>query len=91
MERVYTGILPRIQKWEQRELTRCSEAETGGKNPFLDVFTENPDTPYVINLANAIIRSWLITPVVIHQDEALVGIIRPYYPFMEHFSWGICR
>ena len=62
MERVYTGILPRIQKWEQRELTRCSEAETGGKNPFLDVFTENPDTPYVINLANAIVRSWLITP-----------------------------
>lgn len=89
MERVYTGILPRIQKWENRESTHCSELDHGGKNPFLDVFLENPHAPYVINLANAIVRSWLITPVVIHRDEALVGITRPDYPFMEHFSWGI--
>ena len=88
MERVYAGILPRIQKWENRESTLCSELEPAA-NPFLDVFLENPDTPYVINLANAIVRSWLITPVVIHKDEALVGITRPTYPFMEHFSWGI--
>ena len=89
MERAHAGILPRIQKWENRENTRCSEVDPGAQNPFLDVFTENPDAPYVINLANAIVRSWLITPVVIHKDEAVVGITRPFYPFMEHFSWGI--
>lgn len=89
MERVYAAVLPRIQKWEKREGTNCSELDHGGKNPFLDVFLENPKVPYVINLANAIVRSWLITPVVIHRDEALVGIVRPNYPFMEHFSWGI--
>ena len=91
MERVHTDILPRIQKWEQRELTKCSEIDAADKNPFLDVFLEDPDKPYVINLANAIVRSWLVTPVVIHRGEALVGITRPIYPFMEHFSWGIVR
>lgn len=89
MERVYRQILPRLKPWQQREMTYCSELEPEGKNPFLDVFLENPDAPYVINLANAIVRSWLVTPVVIHPDEALVGITRPAYPFMEHFSWGI--
>ena len=89
MEKVHANILPRLQKRDDREDTRCSEVDTGGNNPFLDVFMENRDAPYVINLANAIVRSWLITPVVIHRDEALVGITRPFYPFMEHFSWGI--
>ena len=91
MERVYKDILPRLHNWEAREGTKCSELSPDGKNPFLDVFMENPDTPYVINLANAIVRSWLVTPVVIHRDEAVVGITRPLYPFMEHFSWGIQR
>ena len=89
MEKVYADVLPRIQKWEMRESTRCSEVEHGGRDPFLDVFMEAPDAPYVINLAKAIVRSWQVTPVVIHKDEALVGITRPNYPFMEHFSWGI--
>lgn len=90
MERVYQQVLPRLNPvWQNREATHCSELESEGKNPFLDVFLENPDAPYVINLAKAIVRSWLITPVVIHRDEALVGIVRPLYPFLEHFSWGI--
>lgn len=91
MEQVHAAVLPRLHKWERRECTDCSELEHGGKNPFLDEFLEHPDRPYVINLAHAIVRSWLITPVVIHPHEALVGITRPYYPFMEHFSWGICQ
>ena len=89
MERVYKQVLPRLRPWQDRESTFCSELEPEGKNPFLDVFLENPHTPYVINLANAIVRSWLVTPVVIHRDEALVGVTRPAYPFIEHFSWGI--
>ena len=89
MEKVHGAILPRLQKWENRENTRCCELDTDGKNPFLDEFMEHPDTPYVINLANAIVRSWMITPVVIHPNEAVVGITRPNYPFVEHFSWGV--
>ena len=91
MEQVYTDILPRLKDWKSREDTTCSEVETGGKNPFLEEFMDNPDVPYVINLANAIVRSWMVTPVVIHPAEAIVGIVRPLYPFMEHFSWGIRR
>lgn len=91
MEQVYRDILPRIKKWEEREATRCSELEPNGANPFLDEFLEHPHRSYVINLANAIVRSWLQMPVVIHPGEAIVGITRPNYPFMEHFSWGIYR
>ena len=42
MEQVYTDILPRIKKWEEREMTRCSELEPDGANPFLDEFLEHP-------------------------------------------------
>jgi len=91
MEQVYNDILPRLKDWKSREDTTCSEVDAGGKNPFLDEFMENPDVPYVINLANAIVRSWMVTPIVIHPAEAIVGIVRPLYPFMEHFSWGIRR
>lgn len=89
MEEVYKDILPRLKDWKSREDTTCSEVNPGEKNPFLDEFIENPKEAYVINLANAIVRSWLETPIVIHPNEALVGITRPIYPFMEHFSWGI--
>ena len=89
MEAVRQEILPRLKCRDLREGTFCSELDAGDQNPFLDVFLENPQEPYVINLANAIVRSWLQTPVVIHPNEALVGITRPTYPFMEHFSWGI--
>ena len=89
MEEVYKDILPRLKDWKSREDTTCSEVTPGEKNPFLDEFMENPKVSYVINLANAIVRSWLETPIVIHPNEALVGITRPVYPFMEHFSWGI--
>ena len=89
MEKVYEDILPRLHKWEARESTLCAEMQPEGRDPFLDVFLEEPDTPYVICLAKAIVRSWLVTPVVIHPYEAVVGITRPTYPFLEHFSWGI--
>lgn len=89
MERVYEQVLPRLKPWQERESTLCSELEPEGRDPFLDVFLEGPDAAYVVTLARAIVRSWLDTPVVIHKDEALVGVTRPTYSFMEHFSWGI--
>ena len=89
MQVVHQEILPRLKVRDMREGTFCSELDAGDQNPFLDEFMEHPQAPYIINLANAIVRSWLVTPVVIHPKEALVGITRPTYPFMEHFSWGI--
>ena len=89
MARVKADIMPRLLPQSAREDTVCNLCETGGRNPFLDVFLEMPDAPHVIAHANAIVRSWLTTPAVIFPDEALVGIPRPRYPMMEHFSWGI--
>ena len=40
MEKVHEAILPRLQKWENRENTRCCELDTDGKNPFLDEFMD---------------------------------------------------
>ena len=89
MEKVHADILPRLRDRFSRENTDTAEMGPDGKNPFLDVFVENPDAPYVICLAKAIVRSWLVTPVLIHKDEAIVGTTRPAYPIREHFSWGI--
>ena len=89
MEKVHENILPRLRKRDLREDTYINEVDTEGKNPFLDVFLEMKDEPYVIKLAHAIVRSWMVTPLVIHPGEAVVGIFRPIYPLMEHFSWGI--
>lgn len=89
MEKVRDQVLSRLKPRDTREDTFTAETEADGKNPFLDVFEEMPDAPYVICLAHAIVRSWEVTPVIIHPDEAIVGVTRPLYPFLEHFSWGI--
>lgn len=89
MESVHSDVLTRLKPRNIREGTGTAECGADGKNPFLDVFMENPKAPYVINLANAIVRSWMVTPMIIHKDEAVVGVTRPSYPLMEHFSWGI--
>ena len=57
IKKAYEDVLPRLRNNREREGTITSPASDEGKNPFLDVFMENPDTPYVINLANAIVRS----------------------------------
>jgi len=89
MQSLMEQIRPRLRPQGTREGTHTSPIEAEGKNPFLDEFAEHPDRPYVINLANAIVRSWMIMPVIIFPHEAIVGITRPDYPLIEHFSWGI--
>lgn len=86
---VEQAIRPRLRRWKLREDTLIDPVPLEGRNPFADVFEEMPDAPYVIALAHAIVRSWLETPCVIYPDEAVVGITRPTYPLLEHFSWGI--
>ena len=72
-----------------REETVTGPRDERGLNPFADVFESMPDEPYEICLAHAVVRSWLVSPVVIYPNESLVGINRPQYPAYEHFSWGI--
>jgi len=86
---VEKAIRPRLRRWKLRENTLVDPVPLEGRNPFADVFEEMPDAPYVIALAHAIVRSWLVTPCVIYPNEAVVGITRPTYPLMEHFSWGV--
>ncbi len=89
MEAVREEILGRVLKFQSREDTRCSPAPETNANPFVDVFTEMPDAPYVIALAHGIVRSWMCTPFMIFKNEALVGITRPIYQVHEHFSIGL--
>ena len=51
MEKVHANILTRLKNRNDREGTGTAEVGADGKNPFLDVFMENPDAPYVICLA----------------------------------------
>lgn len=89
MAAVKADIHPRLRLRNAREDTFIEPIPRDGRDPFADVFEEMPDTPYVITLAHAIVRSWLTLPCVIYPHEAVVGITRPIYPVMEHFSWGI--
>ena len=64
MEKVREKILERVRPYGAREGTvTCPVDVDDMGNPFRDEFVENPDKPYVINLANGIVRSWMETPV----------------------------
>ena len=89
MQVVEKDIRARLRLRNDRELTYIEPIPLDGRNPFADVFEEMPEAPYVIALAHAIVRSWLDMPCVIYPQEAVVGITRPTYPIIEHFSWGI--
>ena len=89
MAKVKEIIMPRLLPQGAREGTACNLCSAEDKNPMLDVFLEMPDAPHVIAHAHAIVRSWMVTPVLIYPYEAIVGIPRPRYPLMEHFSWGL--
>ena len=88
-KKVEEGVRARLRPHKLRESTLIDPIPVNAQNPFADVFEEMPEAPYIIALANAIVRSWLDMPCVIYPHEAVVGITRPTYPIMEHFSWGI--
>lgn len=89
IKRSYEEVIPRLKNNREREVTYTSPVGTEGRQPFLDVFREMPDAPHVIAHAHAIVRSWMVSPKIIFRDEAIVGITRPVYSVIEHFSWGI--
>lgn len=87
---VESQVRGRLKPQAYREGTfLVSSVSTGGKNPFADVFEEMPEAPYVIALAHGIVRSWVDLPCMIYPHEAIVGVSRPAYPIVEHFSWGL--
>ena len=89
MKAVMADIKPRLRCQDARESTDIEPISNGGRNPFADVFEAEPESSYVIKLAKSIAKSWVDQPCVIYPHEAVVGIVRPCYPMMEHFSWGI--
>ena len=90
MAAVKKEIQQRVLQFTYREKTWCCPVKVENMtNPFAAEFTEHPDAPYVINLANSIVRSWMETPFVIFDNEAVVGITRPQFAMIEHFSLGI--
>ena len=90
MAAVKEDILQRVRPFTYREKTQCCPVKVENlTNPFVAEFAEHPDSSYVINLANSIVRSWMETPFVIFENEAVVGITRPEYAVKEHFSLGI--
>lgn len=89
IQQVYTDLMERLQPYGAREYTSTGPERADGKNPFADVFEEMPDAPYEICCAHGIVRSWMETPFVIYPREYIVGITRPYFPIMEHFSHGL--
>lgn len=90
MQRVKEAVISRLQPNRKREFTETCPVELNSNlNPMAEVFLKNSESPYVINLANAIVYSWEKTPCVIFDNEIIVGITRPYFKCFEHFSWGI--
>ena len=91
MQPVYAAVRARLLPYIRRECTATSPASAAGRNPFLDVFSSAGNEPYEITLARAIVRSFEATPEILWPGEVLLGVPRPFYPLMEHFSWGIVR
>ena len=88
MRRIFDAISEREVPNRLKEDT-WTNTELDGKTPFCDVFEEMADEPYLIKLANAIVRSWLVTEPKIYPGEIVVGVTRPRREANEHFSWGI--
>ena len=88
MKAEYEVVHARMKSWSDRENTRTGP-EPDGKEPFLEAFENMPDEPYVVCLAQGISDSWAVSPIVIDEDDVLVGFQRPRRLLYEHFSWGI--
>lgn len=83
------SVMPRLKSQGTREGTGTGPSPDG-KLPFLETFERYPDLPYVETLAHAIVESWLESPIVVYEEDILVGVPRPpCRPLVEHFSWGI--
>jgi len=90
METLMAEVKARLLPNRVRETTATGPRDEKGLNPFADIFESMPDEPFAICLANAVVYSWKVSPILIFPHEALVGVPRPAYPAYEHFHWGVC-
>ena len=81
-------ILKRLCPRDDREGTWTGPPDDG-REPFLDAFENNPDDPYIINLARGIVDSWMVSDPVITEGEYFLGFTRPKRLIHEHFHKGI--
>lgn len=88
LEQLHADLLRRLKPNRIREDTKTGP-EPDGKSPFLETFEQNPDLSYAECLAQAIVCSWMESPIVIYPGDLLLGAPRPERPLREHFSWGI--
>ena len=88
MRRIFDAIPEREVPNRLKEETWVN-TELDGKTPFIDVFEEIEGDPYLITIAGAIVRSWLVTYPRIYPGDIVVGVTRPRREANEHFSWGI--
>ena len=77
-------VLKRLRPRDEREGT-WTGPEDDGREPFLDAFENNPDDPYIINLARGIVDSWMVSDSVITEGEYFLGFPRPKRRIHEHF------
>ncbi len=82
------SVVARLKPQSVREGT-WTGPDPDGKTPILEAFERMPDAPYAECLAQGIVDSWLTAPVIIYEEDLLVGVPRPQRPLYEHFSWGI--
>ncbi len=87
-KKVREQVLGRLCTRDEREGT-WTGPEDDGKEPFLDAFENNPDSPYIINLARGIVDSWLVSDPIVTEGEYFVGFNRPKRRIHEHFHKGI--
>lgn len=88
MRRIFDAIPAREVPNRVKEMS-WTNTNLDGKTPFLDAFEEYAGEPYVVKLAHAIVRSWLVTEKKIYPGDMVVGVTRPMREAHEHFSWGI--
>ncbi len=88
LEALGRTVRARLKGFDAEENTKTGPP-ANGEEPFLDVFEEMPDAPYAHCLAHAIVRSWLTAPVVVYDEDILLGVPRPEMIVHEHFSWGL--
>ena len=58
--KVREQVLKRLRPRDEREGT-WTGPEDDGREPFLDAFENNPNDPYIINLARGIVDSWMVS------------------------------
>ncbi|MBQ3792314.1 MAG: hypothetical protein II797_04325 [Clostridia bacterium] len=88
LEKLSETVKNRLLPQAVREMTYTGPAPLG-ETPFLDVFETEREKPYLIKLAEGIVRSWAVSPVIVEKGDLLVGTPRPLRALREHFSWGI--